>query len=70
MPWTVWNHSARMCRNTSAVPMICNRIAPRMAPPTVPVPPRMDTPPMTAAVMTANSRPGTALDWMAEKFVA
>ena len=53
-----------------AVPMICNRIAPIIAPTTVPEPPRMLTPPMTAAVMTVSSRPEATLAWIAEKLVA
>ncbi len=37
---------------------------------TVPVPPRIDTPPITAAVMTVSSRLGGTVDWMTCSCVA
>ena len=55
---------------TSALVISAIRIAASVAPTTVPTPPRMLTPPTTAAVMTVSSRPDGVVDWMTRSCVA
>ena len=45
-------------------------MAAKVEPTTVPTPPRMLTPPTTAAVMMVSSRLGGTVDWMTESWVA
>ncbi len=56
--------------NTSALAISAIRIAASVEPTTVPTPPRMLTPPTTAAVMTVSSRLGGTVDWMTRSWVA
>ena len=44
--------------------MAANRMAARVEPTTVPMPPRMLTPPTTEAVMMVSSRLGGTVDWI------
>ena len=53
-----------------AEPIVANKIAARVDPMTVPVPPRIDTPPITEAVMIVSSRFGGTVDWMTCSWVA
>ena len=55
---------------TSALVISAMRMAASAAPMTVPTPPRMLTPPTTAAVMTVSSRPGAVVYWMTRSWVA
>ncbi len=57
-------------RKISAEPMQAKRMAASVEPITVPVPPRIETPPMTEAVMTVSSRLGGTVDWMTWSWVA
>ena len=50
--------------------MQAKRMAASVEPITVPVPPRIETPPMTEAVMTVSSRLGGTVDWMTCSCVA
>ncbi len=59
-----------MFRKMSEEPMVANRMAASVDPITVPVPPRMLTPPTTEAVMTVSSRFGGTVDWITWSWVA
>ena len=54
----------------SAEPIAAKRIAASVEPITVPVPPRIETPPITEAVMMVSSRLGGTVDWMTWSCVA
>ena len=54
----------------SAEPIAAKRMAASVEPITVPVPPRIETPPMTEAVMMVSSRLGGTVDWMIWSWVA
>ena len=59
-----------MLTKISEEPMAASRIAASVEPTTVPVPPRMLTPPTTEAVMMLSSRFGGTVDWMTLSWVA
>jgi hypothetical protein len=55
---------------TSALAISAIRIAASVEPTTVPTPPKMLTPPTTAAVITVSSRLGGTVDWITLSWVA
>ena len=59
-----------MLMKISDEPIAAIRIAASVEPITVPVPPRMLTPPTTEAVMMVSSRFGGTVDWMIASCVA